>query len=180
MSTIAALQLPIEWGILGWPDNPRLNDVALATGDPKWAWNPAAPAFAVPAMEEPESVDVPGFSVDHVVLLVPVLDVAIGRFDNIGLSPRLRMLVQDRPAAFFRAGPVIEVIESPVRQSALYGIAVTAEESLESLSLAWKAKGLNVGDVKDAIQPGRRIMTVHDLDAGFAVMSPDGATRTNR
>jgi hypothetical protein len=32
---------------------------------------------------------------------------------------------------------------------------------------------LSIGDIKDAIQPGRRIMTIHDLDAGFAVMSAD-------
>lgn len=86
------------------------------------------------------------------------------------------MRVQDRPAAFFRAGPVIEVIESPVRQASIYGIAVTSEDSLESLALSWKSLGLSVGEVKDAIQPGRRIMIVHDLDAGFAVMTPDRAT----
>ena len=87
--------------------------------------------------------------------------------------PRLRMQVGDRPAAFFRGGPVIEVIESPVRQASIYGIAVAAEQPLESLALAWRSMGLAVGTVKKAIQPGRRIMTIHDLDAGFAVMSQD-------
>ena len=83
----------------------------------------------------------------------------------------------NRKAAFFRVGPVLEVIEAPVRQASLYGIAVTADESLESLSLSWKAKGLQLGEIKPAIQPGRRIMTLHDVDAGFAVMSPDRATQ---
>jgi len=86
------------------------------------------------------------------------------------------MEVQGRPAAFFRCGPVIEVIESPVRQASIYGIAVTAEDSLESLALSWKARGLSIGSIKAAVQPGRRIMTVRDLDAGFAAMSPDQAT----
>ena len=58
----------------------------------------------------------------------------------------------------------------------LYGIAVTAEESLDSLSLSWRARGLHLGEIKQAVQPGRRIVTLHDVDAGFAVMSPDRAT----
>lgn len=175
MSILTALQLPIDWTAFGWPETPMLGNVVLTTGDPKWAWAPTAPAFEVHTMEVPQGTAIPGFSVDHVVLLVPDLDTAISRFDRIGLSPRLKMRVQDRPAAFFRAGPVIEVIESPVRQASIYGIAATFEDSLESLTLAWRAKGLSVGDAKDAIQPGRRIMTVRDLDAGFAVMSPDRA-----
>jgi len=175
MCTLTALQLPIEWSEFGWPEAPRLGNVALTTGDPKWAWTPSAPAFGMHTMEVPPTTEVLGFVIDHVVLLVPDLAAAISRFDTIGLEPRLKMKVRGRPAAFFRGGPVIEVIESPVRQASIYGIAVGAEDSLESLSIAWKAKGLSVGDVKDAIQPGRRIMTVHDLDAGFAVMSQDAA-----
>lgn len=176
MSTLAALQLPIDWTLFGWPETPAIGKVTLTTGDPKWAWVPAAPAFEIHAMEVPHAVDVPGFVLDHIVLLVPDLSAAIRRFDRIGLAPRLRMVVQGRPAAFFRGGPVIEVIESPVRQASIYGIAVAAEDSLESLALTWKAMGLSIGSVKDAVQPGRRIMAVHDLDAGFAVMSPDQAT----
>jgi len=175
MSMLSALQLPIDWTMFDWPQNPGLGDVALTTGDPKWAWEPSAPAFPIHTMEVPDAAAVTGFTVDHVVLLVPDLDVAITRFDTIGLVPRLKMQVRGRPAGFFRAGPVIEVIESPVRQASIYGIAVASDESLESLALAWKARGLSVGSVKDAIQQGRRIMTVHDLDAGLAVMSQDRA-----
>lgn len=173
MSTLAALQLPIDWTIFGWPQIPQLADIALTTGDPKWAWEPAAPAFEVRTMDVPQATSVSDFEIDHVVLLVPDLTMAIGRFDRIGLVPRLRMKVSGRPAAFFRGGPVIEVIESPVRQASIYGIAVAADNSLESLALEWKSRGLAVGRIKDAIQPGRRIMTIHDLDASFAVMSPD-------
>lgn len=176
MSTLTALQLPIDWTLFGWPETPGIGNVTLTTGDPKWAWTPATPAFEIHTMETPHAVDVPGFVLDHVVLLVPDLGVAVARFDSIGLAPRLRMEVQGRPAAFFRGGPVIEVIESPVRQASIYGIAVTSEDSLESLALTWMAKGLSIGAIKDAVQPGRRIMTVHDLDAGFAAMSPDQAT----
>jgi hypothetical protein len=173
MSDLTAIQLPIDWTLFGWPETPRLGDIAMTTGDPKWGWTPAAPAFPVHVMDPPEAIAVAEFAIDHVVLLVPDLDVGIGTFDRIGLVPRLKMQVGGRPAAFFRGGPVIEVIESPVRDASIYGIAVTTEQSLESLALAWKARGLSVGTVKDAVQPGRRIMTIHGLDAGFAVMSTD-------
>ena len=177
MTRITTLSLPIDWTTLGWPTNPQLGNITLTTDDPRWAWEPAAPAFEVRTMEAVEGRIVEGFEVDHVVLMVPDLDRAIATLGRIDLSPRLRMTIPgDRKAAFFRVGPVIEVIEAPVRQASLYGIAVSAEESLESLGLAWKARGLQVGEIKRAIQPGRRIMTLHDVDAGFAVMSPDRAT----
>jgi len=176
MTMLTALQLPIDWTLFDWPEIPLLGGVTLTTGDPKWAWAPSAPALPIHTMEAPEATRVAEFTIDHVVLLVPDLDVAVGTFDRIGLLPRLKMQVRERPAAFFRGGPVIEVIESPVRQASIYGLAVTFEHSLESLALSWKAMGLDVGTVKDAIQPGRRIMTVHDLDAGFAAMSKDLAS----
>lgn len=176
MSALTAIQLPIAWNSFDWPEVPSLGGVALTTGDPRWSWAPSAPALPILTMEAPEATTIADFTIDHVVLLVPHLDVAIGTFDRIGLAPRLKMQVGDRPAAFFRAGPVFEVIESPVRQASIYGLAVTFERSLESLALAWKARGLSVGTVKEAIQPGRKIMTIHDLDAGFAVMSQDLAS----
>lgn len=175
MSTLVALQLPIDWTLFGWPVTPRLGAVTLTTGDPKWAWEPTAPAFAIHTVDVEASSKLDGYVVDHVVVLVPDLNAAITRFDRIDLEPRLKMRVAGRPAAFFRAGPVIEVIESPVRQASVYGIAVATEKSLESLALEWRSLGLSVGNIKDAIQPGRRIMTVHELDTGFAVMSPDNA-----
>jgi len=176
--TITALAMPIDWERFGWPSTPSLGGITLVTGDPKWAWQPAAPSFGIHTMEPPHAEAVDGFTIDHVVLLVPSLDTAIGSLDRAGLTPRLRMEVRGRPAAFFRAGPVLEVIESPVRQASLYGLAVTAEAPLDALAISWRSRGLSVGDVKPAIQPNRRIFTVHDLDAGFAVMSPDREART--
>lgn len=173
--TITALQLPIEWERFGWPEHPTLGGITLGTGDPKWAWEPSAPVFEIHTFDPPHGSVVEDFTIDHVVLLVPSLDRAIGTLDRVGLAPRLTMPVGGRPAAFFRIGPVLEVIESPVRQASLYGIAVTADEPIDSLAIAWRSRGLVIGDVKPAIQPGRRIFTVHDLDAGFAVMTPDRA-----
>jgi len=177
MATITDLRLPIDWTTLGWPTTPSLGPVTLATGDPRWAWDPAAPAFPIPVMEGTDGTSVAGFSVDHVVLLVPSLDAAIETIGRVGPQPRLRMrLPGDREAAFFRVGTVLEVIETPVRQPSLYGVALATSESLETLSLGWKARGIQVGDVKPAIQRGRRIMTIHGFDAGLAVMSQDGAS----
>ena len=173
MTSIDAIQLPIDWTSFGWGASPRFGDVTVTMGDPKWSWTDAAPALGIHVYETPPGPTIESFGVDHVVLLVPDLDRTIGSFSRVGLHPRLRMDVASRPAAFFRAGPVIEVIESPVRQASIYGIALSTDLSLETLTLEWASRGLSVGEIKPAIQPGRRIMTVHALDAGFAIMTSD-------
>ncbi|MFO7700621.1 MAG: hypothetical protein R6W79_08470 [Acidimicrobiia bacterium] len=178
MTRITALRLPIDWTAFGWPDEPAFDGIAMATGDPQWAWDPAAPAFPIHTMTSIDGTTVEGFSVDHVVILVPDLQAAIATLGRTGIEPRLQMTIPSgRQAAFFRVGTVLEVIEAPVRQASLYGIALTTDDSLEALSIRWRALGLSVGDILPAFQPGRRIMTIHDVDAGFAVMSRDGATR---
>lgn len=176
MPSIIGLQLPIDWTIFGWDTSPRFGDVTCTTGDPMWAWKPAAPAFGINVFDPTDGRTIESFTVDHVVLLVPELTPALDTIERTGARPRLRMNVKGRPAAFFRVGPVLEVIESPVREASIFGIALTTDRSLETLSLEWKALGLSIGQIKDAVQTGRRIMTVHDLDAGFAVMSADRAT----
>ncbi|NHZ71083.1 MAG: hypothetical protein GWP18_05525 [Proteobacteria bacterium] len=173
--TLSGLQMPIDWTIFGWPDVPRLGGVTCTTGDPMWAWEQGAPAFGINVFDPPPGIDVDSFRIDHVVLLVPELPEAIATLGRAGADVRLAMEVNGRPAAFFRVGPVLEVIESPVREAAIYGVALTTHLSLETLALEWRGRGLSVGDPKDAIQPGRRIMTIHDLDAGCAVMSNDRA-----
>jgi len=175
MPVITGLQLPIDWTIFGWDSASDIGGVTCSTGDPMWSWDPTAPAFAIKIFDPPPGRPVTSFVVDHVVLLVPSLDDAVDTLGRIDIQPRLRMKVGGRPAAFFRVGPVLEVIESPVRAASIYGIALATDLSLESLALEWRARDLSVGDPKDAIQPGRRIMTIHDLEAGFAVMTPDRA-----
>lgn len=177
MAHITGIELPIEWPEFGWPEHPSLGGITLTTGDPKWTWAPAAPAFEIHTLPPHEGDPVEGLTIDHVVMLVPSLEAATATLGRAGLAPRLRMNVRDRAAAFFRAGPILEVIESPVRNASLYGIAVTTDEPLDTLALRWKTRGLSIGPITRAIQPGRRIFTVHDLDAGFAVMSPDREVR---
>ncbi len=145
----------------------------LLTGEPAWGWSGGAPELGIPSCDADRGEDVEGWGLDHVVVLVPDLQVALSAFGDIGLAPRLRVVVQGRPAAFFRAGPVIEVLESPVRGAAIYGVALVTEEPLEVLALRWRAMGRDVADPQPAQQPGRRILTVRATEAGLAVISPD-------
>lgn len=179
MAQITSVRLPIDWTQFGWAPAPTLGSITLATGDPAWGWSQAAPAFAVHTFDVVASDSVEEFNVDHIVLLVPDLGAAVATLGRVGLEPRLKMKVSGRPAAFFRAGTVLEVIESPVRDAAVYGLALTTSTSLEAVSLSWKSLGLELGTIKPAIQPGRRIMTVHGLDAGLAVMSEDGSVASH-
>jgi hypothetical protein len=176
MPAIIGLQLPIDWTAFGWPIRPSFDGIALSSGDPQWAWSDSAPAFGIGSMENTRGHPVDGIVVDHVVLLVPSLAESTAILGAIGLEPRLKMKVRDRPAAFFRVGPVLEVIESPVRGASIYGVALSVEEQLETVALKWRTMGVSVGEITPAIQQGRRIFTVHDLEAGLAVMSQDRAT----
>jgi hypothetical protein len=110
-----------------------------------------------------------------VVLLVPDLEAIIEELAITVGAPRLRLEVNRRPTAFFRVGPLLEVVESPVRGPALYGVALVTTESLEVVTLQWRSRGLDVTDPRPAIQPGRRIFTVKGTEAGLAIMSPDAA-----
>lgn len=175
-NSLVAIRLPIRWESFGFPPIPRFEATTLVEGgEPGWAWSERAPEFGVPVVDADAGEHVEGWAVDHVVLLVPDLDEAKATLEAVGHRPRLSMEVRGRPAAFFRAGPVLEVIESPVRAAAIYGVALTAEQPLEVLVLRWRSLGFDVSDPRPAIQPGRRILTVRGLEAGLAVMSPDRA-----
>lgn len=125
--------------------------------------------------EVPVGTAAEGWDLDHVVLLVPDLDDLIATMGDVGLKPSLRMDVRGRPAAFFRVGPLLEVIESPVRGPAIYGVALVTDEQLETVVLRWRAMGRDVGDPQRAVQHNRRIFTVRSVEAGLVVMSPDRA-----
>lgn len=170
---VSALSLPIRWEELGFPDPWQAGPLAIASGAVGWAWTPFAPDLPVAPCKVDRGADVSRWGVDHVVVLVPDLDDAIGSLGAIGLAPRLRMRARGRPAAFFRVGTVLEVIQSPVPGAALYGLALWTDEPLEVVALRWRSLGRDVSDPTPAIQPGRRIFRVRDVDAGLAVMSPD-------
>lgn len=153
-----------------------MGSTTLVEGDrPGWSWQGMAPDFGIDECPSVVGAPIDGWVTDHVVLLVPDLDQAADLLDAAGLRPRLRIAVKGRPTAFYRVGPVLEVIESPVRGPSLYGVAVATEESLEVVALRWRGLGFDVTDPRPAMQRGRRIMTVRGRAAALAVMSPDRA-----
>lgn len=172
--TLAVVRLPIPWDEFDLPNPLETRSTVLTTGSVGWSWKGTAPNFGIPEAPMVAGESFEGWDLDHVVLLVPDLDQAIETAAAAGLSPRLRLEVKGRATAFFRVGPLLEVIESPVRAAALYGVALVTREPLEVVALRWRAIGRDVTDPRPAVQPGRRIMTVRALEAGLAVMTPDG------
>jgi len=174
MPTISTVALPISWPAFGFPAQVQTGPTCLVEeDDPAWAWTDGEPELGIRSCPTATGRPVAGWGTDHVVVLVPDVEEATAHLTAAGLRPRLRMSVRGRPTAFFRAGPVLEVIESPVRAPAIFGIALVTEESLEAVALRWRSLGHEVTDPRPAIQPGRRIFTVNGLTAGLAVMSPD-------
>ncbi len=174
-SSLVGIRIPIPWDAFGFPNPLATRSAVLDTGDPAWAWSGPAPGLGVSTCDPADGLAATGWDLDHVVVLVDDLDRAIAAMGEVGAAPRLRMEVKGRPAAFFRVGPALEVVQSPVRQAAVYGVALVTDEPLEVIALRWRSMGLEVGDPRPAIQPGRRILTVGALEAGLAVMSPDTA-----
>ena len=172
-SSLVTISLPIPWIEFGFPEVLGTRTTALSFGDTGWAWDTKAPRFPIPLCDPQTGVVASGWDIDHVVLLVPSLLHAMNQMYDIGLSPSLRMDVAGRATAFFRVGTLLEVIESPIRAAALYGVALVTEEPLEVVALRWRSQGRDVTDPAPAVQPGRRILTVRDTEAALAVMSPD-------
>jgi hypothetical protein len=175
MPTLTTLRLPLPWDEFDLPNPLATRTTVLTTGAIGWAWDADGPDFGVPAVDPGHGTEAPGWDLDHVVLLVPDLDAAVQTMAAAGTAPRLRIEVRGRPTAFFRVGPLLEVIESPVRVPAVFGVALVTDEPLEVVALRWRALGRDVTDPRPAIQPSRRIFTVRATETGLAVMSPDRA-----
>lgn len=173
--TLTTVQLPIPWETFGLPERLQTGSTCLVDGTPGWAWSPAAPDLGILETATSEGEQADGWDLDHVVVLVPAMGEALDTMADALGAPRLLTEVGGRATAFFRVGPLLEVVESPVRAPALYGLALVATEPLETVVLNWRSRGLDVTDPRPAIQPGRRIFTVRGTAAGLAVMSPDGA-----
>ena len=124
--------------------------------------------------------------IDHVVVLTPVLERTTALLQRAGLDLR-RIREEPTPAgaprqAFFRLGDVIlEVIQEPEeaiakaggadRPAFLWGVALIAPD----LEATVARLGEHVGEIRTAIQPGRRIATLRrsaGLGLPVAVMTP--------
>ncbi len=176
VARLTTVQIPLRWETFGLPSPLQTRTTCLVEGDPGWAWDGPVPDLGIPTITPETGTIAEGWDLDHVVLLVPDLDATVDAMQGALGAPRLRASVEGRPTAFYRAGPVLEIIESPVRGPSLFGVALVTEHSLEETARAWRERGLMVTDPHPAMQPGREIFTVKGTNAGFAVMSPDGAT----
>ena len=125
-------------------------------------------------------------SLDHIVAMTPDLDRSVRALRGAGLDLR-RIREEPTPAgaprqAFFRLGEeILEVVQEPEqivaardgadRPARLWGLALIAPDIDRTVG----AISPHVGAVRDAVQPGRRIVTLK-RSAGLAVpvalMSP--------
>ena len=129
---------------------------------------------------------------DHVVAFSPNLERTIAALEAAGLAFR-RLREGPTPTgalrqAFFRLGDdILEVVEHPPGTLAadgeapahFYGLAFLVED----IGAAAEAMGAHLGEVREAVQPGRQIATV-SRDAGLglpvAVMTPRPDSRAGQ
>ncbi|MGP4053954.1 VOC family protein [Mycobacterium sp. 4D054] len=112
--------------------------------------------------------------IDHVVLMSPDLDRTVTALIACGTRPRRTRDAElgGRPVrqVFFRLGEVIlEVVGSPDTTgngpSTLWGITYAVTD-IEQTAAFFDGR---TGPVKDAVQPGRRITTLRNLEFGMSV-----------
>ncbi|KAA0082709.1 glyoxalase [Mycolicibacterium sp. P9-64] len=115
-------------------------------------------------------------SIDHVVLLSPDLSRTVEALASVGVEPRRErdgeLGGQPIRQIFFRLGEVIvEVVGSPGAAgegpSTLWGITYVVDDIDATASFF----GDRTTPVKDAVQPGRRITTLHHQKLGMSVRS---------
>jgi hypothetical protein len=115
-------------------------------------------------------------AIDHVVLLSPDLGRTVESLAAVGVSPRRERdgELGGRPIRqiFFRLGEVIvEVVGSPETASegpsTLWGITYVVAD-IDATAAFF---GDRTTPVKDAVQPGRRITTLHHHELGMSVRS---------
>jgi hypothetical protein len=130
---------------------------------------------AAPAPAHPNGV----FALDHVVAMSPALERSVAALQAAGLDLR-RIRDQPTPAgaprqAFFRLGAeILELVQEPDevlarvgradRPARFWGLALLVED----LDRTVAGLGAHAGEVRAAVQPGRRIATVR-RSAGLAV-----------
>ncbi len=129
-----------------------------------------------PAPAHPNGV----VSLDHVVAISPALDRTVAALEAAGLALR-RIREEPTPAgaprqAFFRVGdPILEVVQEPPeaieraggginRPAFFWGMAFAVPD----IDAAVASLGDRAGQVRDAVQPGRRIATLR-REAGLGL-----------
>lgn len=121
-------------------------------------------------VEHPNGV----LGLDHIVILTPDDDRTRSALEAVGLEVR-RVRETDQYGAamlqtFFRAGPVIVELVGPVTplgdgEPGFFGLAMLVNDIDATAELLSPA----IGDVKDAVQDGRRVATLRHRDLGMSV-----------
>lgn len=125
-------------------------------------------------------------ALDHIVAITPALDRTVAALQEAGLDLR-RIREEPTPAgaprqAFFRLGAnILEVVQEPAeaiergggddRPAFFWGLAFVAPD----LEATVAGLGDRISEVRDAVQPGRRIATLRrsaGLSVPVALMTP--------
>jgi hypothetical protein len=156
-------------GIAGW----TLRGTSLAAASP-----PAIELDGLPtgltevAPPQPASHPIGALRMDHIVVFTPELARTNAALEGAGLSLR-RIREPDEPGpparqAFFRLGEVIlEVVEAPQAgegPARFWGLTLCVSDIDACAGLL----GERLGEIRDAVQPGRRIATVR-REAGLGL-----------
>jgi hypothetical protein len=119
-------------------------------------------------------------AIDHVVVMTPDIDRTAAAFEGAGfeVTGRREGEAYGRPSkqVFFRLGDIVLDVAGPPAPEGdgpaqVFGLAVTVED----LAAAGALLGENLGEPKDATQPGRQVASVRSkagLKTPVAFMSP--------
>ncbi len=169
------LQQPVSTTSWSFADVENLDDI---DGVPVTTASSAERGEEGPESDHPNG----SFHLDHVVMISPDLRRTVPTLEANGFEVRRRRDIgKGREQVFLWTGPtIIELVgptaptEPKVIPSDLWGLAVSTND----IDGAAKTLGENLGRVKDAVQPGRRIATVRTTDLAItptiALMTPHG------
>jgi hypothetical protein len=165
----------VGWSLRGLPPDSMLDDLdGIPTKRSRPGGDIGARSVAVTAAPatHPNGVT----AIDHVVLLSPDLGRTVESLAAVGVDPRRErdgeLGGQPIRQIFFRFGEVIvEVVGSPETAtegpSVLWGITYVVAD-IDATAAFF---GDRTTPVKDAVQPGRRITTLHHHELGMSVRS---------
>jgi hypothetical protein len=115
--------------------------------------------------------------IDHVVVRTPSLDRTVAAFDDAGLELRRTRDAGGgvRQGFLWVGDTIVELVEAPGQDSAapaaFWGLVVVVDDIDRAAAVAGDA----LGDVRDAVQRGRRIATVREsagMGLPLALMTP--------